>query len=76
MQEVIQVALHREGLEQELLVVLLARRVTHQDTPTQTTTGELGLNTAALPKCDCCKFAVAMDVATIQRVTQKCNVPA
>ena len=32
-QEVVQVALHWEGLEQELLVVLLARRMAHQHTP-------------------------------------------
>ncbi len=35
MQEVVQVALHREGLKEELLVVLLARRMTHQHTPAQ-----------------------------------------
>ena len=36
MQEVVQVALHREGLKQELLVVLLAWRVTHEHTPGNT----------------------------------------
>ena len=36
MQEVVQVALHWEGLKEELLVVLLARRMTHQHTPAQT----------------------------------------
>ena len=35
-QEVVQVALHREGLKEELLVVFLARRMTHQHTPAQT----------------------------------------
>ncbi len=36
MQEVVQVALHWEGLKEELLVVLLARRMTHQHTPAKT----------------------------------------
>jgi len=36
MQEVVQVALHREGLKEELLVVPLARRMTHQHTPAET----------------------------------------
>ncbi len=33
MQEVVQMALHRERLKEELLVVLLAWRMTHQHTP-------------------------------------------
>ena len=33
MQEVVQVALHRVGLKQKLLVVLLAGSVTHQHAP-------------------------------------------